>query len=382
MAERVAERLADGTTADDLLAVTSFEPLSETQLLVISAEDPNPVRAQQIADTYAEVFEDYADNELEPTTQASVTIADAAPLPSSPARPKPTVFTIIAALLGLAVGLGLAFLREQLDKRIRTAEDVERGFDTPILGRIPPRGRGEQGSQAFTESFRTLRTNLQFARGGAAVRSVAVTSGRAGEGKTTVVAALAKAAAEVGTRVVAIEGDMRLPGLQRELVPDLSEPLWPGLSNYLVESASLDEIVHETPIPNLYVVPAGPPPPSPSSLLEVRRASSLIPELLREVDLVLIDTPPIGVAADAAIMATWTDGVLVTIDLTASTFRGVGDALRQIQAVNATPLGFVITRDRSASASGYGYTGYGQAPANGRGTAEESLLADPAGDDR
>lgn len=379
MAERVADELGDGTTADDLLAVTSFEPLSETQLLVIAAEDPSPERAQEIADTYAEVFDEFADLRLEPTTQAQVTIADPAPLPSSPARPKPTVYTIIAALLGLAVGLGLAFLREQLDKRIRTADEVERGFEPPILGRIPARGRGGQGSQAFAEAFRTLRTNLQFARGGVPPRSVAITSGRAGEGKTTAVVSLAKAAAEVGMRVVAVEGDMRLPSLQRALMPDREEPLWPGLSNYLVEAAALDDIVHETSVPNLYVVPAGPPPPSPSSLLEVRRATSLIPELLRDVDLVVVDTPPISVAADAAIMATWTDGVLVMVDLSSSTFHGVENALRQIQAVHATTLGFVVNRDRSAAAGGYGYYGYGAQAAAARDPDDESLLAGPAG---
>ena len=125
IAERVATELGDGTTADDLLGVVAFEPLTETQLLQIAAEDPDPARAQSIANTYATVFDGYARIELEPTTQAEVTVADPAPAPGSPARPKPTVYTLLAGMLGLGLGLGLAFLREQLDRRIRGADELE-----------------------------------------------------------------------------------------------------------------------------------------------------------------------------------------------------------------------------------------------------------------
>ena len=358
-ADRVAAELDDGTTADELLGVTSFEPLSETQLLEIAAEDPDPERAQLIANTYASTFDRFVGTELEETTQAEVTVADPAPLPTSPARPKPTVYTVIAGLLGLAIGLALAFLREQLDKRIRNVDEIEARFEPPILGRIPARGRSDAGGQAFSEAFRILRTNLQFVRADAGLRSVAVTSGRAGEGKTTTVASLALAAAEVGLRVIAVEGDMRLPNLQRTLLPEVNEPLWPGLSNYLVEAADLDDIVHRAGMPNLYIVPAGPPPPSPSSLLEVRRGSQLVSGLLERADLVILDTPPISVGADAAIMANWTDGVLVMIDLSKSTHHGVSNALKQVRAVHANPIGFVVNRDRSAVGGGYGYYQYG-----------------------
>lgn len=364
MADRVAAELDDGTTADDLLAATSFEPLNETQLLEITAEDAEPERAQLIANTYANSFSTYAAGDLERSTQAEVTIADAAPLPNAAARPKPTVYTVIAGIIGLAIGLGLAFLREQLDKRIRSVEEIEARFEVPIVGRIPPRGRSDASSQAFSEAFRILRTNLQFVRADAGVRSVAVTSGRAGEGKTTTVCSLALAAAEVGLRVVVIEGDMRIPNLQRTLMPDVQEPMWPGLSNYLVEAADLDQIMHPTGKPNLFLIPSGPPPPSPSSLLEVRRGSHLVQDLLERADLVIVDTPPISVGADAAVMANWTDGVLVMVDLSKSSHHGVRNALKQVEAVQANALGLVVNRDRAAVGGGYGYYQYGYEYAN------------------
>jgi capsular exopolysaccharide synthesis family protein len=374
IADRVAEELDDDTSAGDLLAAVSIEPLSETQLLQITAEDSSPERAQLIANTYARVFASYTRGELEDSTQAQVTVADSAPIPTSPARPKPTVYTVIAGIFGLAMGLGLAFLREQLDKRIRSVEEIEEKVDAPILGRVPPRGRSETSAQAFGEAFRILRTNLQFVRADKGLTSVAITSGRAGEGKTTSTAQLALAAAEMGVTVAVVEGDMRKPSLQTALMPDKREALWPGLSNYLVEAADLDQVMHRAGKPNLYLVPAGPPPPSPSSLLEVPRGASLVSGLLERVDFVIIDTPPISVGADAAIMSTWVDGVIVVIDLARSTHHGVSEALKQVDAVHATTLGLVLNRDKGAVGGGYGYYyGYQQLEQETNGKAPEPI---------
>ena len=354
MADRVAQELDDGTSAGDLSGAVTVEPLSETQLVEISAEDPDPERAQLIANTYAEVFADYTEGSLETSTQAQVTLADPAPLPTSPARPKPTIYTIIAGLIGLALGLALAFVREQLDTKIRSADQIEGRVEEPILGRVPPRGRSKHTSDAFDEAYRILRTNLQFVRADNGLRSIAITSGRAGEGKTTTTAQLALAAVEAGLRVAVVEGDMRKPALQDALRSGQA-PLVPGLSNYLVNAADIDEVMHRVRKTNLFLIPAGPPPPNPSSLLQMPRGSQLIRELSERVDLVVLDTPPISVGADAAIMATWVDGVIVVVDLARSTHKGLAEALKQLVAVRASTLGLVLNRDKGAVSGGYGY---------------------------
>jgi hypothetical protein len=133
--------------------------------------------------TRADVFLSYASANLTPTTKTTLSLADPAPLPSSPARPKPTLYTLLAAFIGLGVALALAFLWDRVDRRMRTAAEVEARFDRPVLGRIPRRGRGERSVTAFRESFRVLRTNLQFATTHGMARSVAITSGQAEEAR-------------------------------------------------------------------------------------------------------------------------------------------------------------------------------------------------------
>jgi capsular exopolysaccharide synthesis family protein len=356
VAQIVADQLADSSDRDDILAKTTFEPVGETQLLQISVEDPSAGRAKQIADTWADVASEYARDRLEPMTGATLTVADRAPRPSAPERPKPTLYTLVAAIMGLAIGLGAAFLRDRLDRRLRTSEDVEERFDAPVLARIVRRGRSDLSVTAFREAFRMLRTNLQFSGQGQRLRSIAVTSGQGGEGKTTSVAQLALAYAEVVERVIVIEADFRRPALQRELIPDRDEPLRPGLSNYLVEAAELDEVIFPTGRANLDIVPAGPLPPSPSAVLESHRGRTLLQELYNnEADVVLIDCPPLTIGADASVISGWVDGVVLIVDLQNSTYDSVRDALRQLDAVQATTLGLVLNRDRGAAPSSYDY---------------------------
>ena len=349
----VAEDLGGGTTAREVKDATSFEVIPETQLLKLNAQASTGARAKEIADSYATVFIDYARQNLGETTQASLTLADAAPVSGSPSRPKPKLYVAVAAILGLGLGLGLAFVRERLDRRLRTPEDVEANFDTPILAHIPRRGRTERSVVAFNEAHRLLRTNLQFAGDKTRLRAIAITSAREGEGKTTTAATMAITNAEVGQTVLAVEADLRRPALQAELIPDEPEPLRPGLSNYLVETATLEDAIHATGHNRVDLLPAGPIPPSPSALLEARRNRT---DALTDVaDLVIFDCPPLNIGADASLIADRVDGVVLVVDMFTSTANSVRQALRQLEAVKAPLLGLVINRDRTAAPASYDY---------------------------
>jgi capsular exopolysaccharide synthesis family protein len=354
MARLVAERLADGTTKDYVLNHTSSEPIAQTQLIRITAEDGNPGRAKHIANTYAAVFIDYARRNLVKPTEATLSVADIAPFPTEAARPKPTLYTLVAGLLGLALGVALAFLRDRLDRRLRTPADVESRFEIPVLARVPRRGRSDTSISAFNEAHRILRTNLQFAAG-KELKSIAITSGAEGEGKTTTVVQLAVASAEVGLRVAILEADLRRPALQQRLLPDTTQPLRPGLSNYLVEGTPIEAIIHPTGRPGLSLVPSGPVPPNPAGLLETGRAHDVVQELLKLHDVVIVDCPPLNVAADASIVAGSVDGVIIVIDLHASQEDSVRDAVRRLRSVHAPLVGLLLNRDRGAEVSRYDY---------------------------
>ena len=355
IAADVAEQLGGGTTKNEIKNATSFETIPETQLLKVNAEAATPERAKQIADAYATLFIDYARTSLSETTQATITLADAAPISGSPSRPKPKLYVAVAAILGLALGLALALLRERLDRRLRTPEDVEAHFDVPVLARIPRRGRSERASSAFMEAHRVLRANLQFASVERHLRTVVVTSAREGEGKTTTATNLALTSAGVGMSVLVVEADLRRPALQSELMPAVTEPLRPGFTNYMVETSAIEDSIHDTGRPGVSILPSGPLPPSPSALLESRRARSAVEVLRDQADLVIFDTPPLNVGADASILAERVDGVILVVDLLSSTEHTVRRALQQLEAARAPLLGIVINRDRSATPSSYDY---------------------------
>ena len=355
IAQLVSSRLGAGFPRSRVASETSFEPVAQTQLLKVSVADRSAADAKRIADTYAVVFIDYARRNLARTTGATISLADAAPLKRTAARPKPALYTMVALVLGIVLGTALAFLVERLDRRLRTADDVESKFDVPVLARVPRRGRSDSSITAFKESMRILRTNLQFAGGARELRSIAITSAGEGEGKTTTVANLAVASAEVGQHVIIVEADLRRPALQSEILPEHTTPLRPGFSNYLVETVPLEHCIFPAGKPGVDILPAGPLPPSPSALLESRRGQTAVAELGARFDLTLIDCPPLSVGADASIITGWVDGVIVVVDLQGSTDQSLRQALRQLEAVKAPVIGLLINRDRSAEATRYDY---------------------------
>lgn len=352
IAAEAAKELDPATSSSDIRSATSFEVLPETQLLKINASAPTPERAKLIADTYANVFIRHA-KALETTTQASVSLADPAPLSGSPSQPRPRLYMAVAAILGFVLGCGLAMLRDRFDRRLRTLADVEHNFDVPVLARIPERRRSQESKQVLGEAYHVLRTNIRFANPGAHLASVAITSARKGEGKSTTATNLAIAAARARADVIVVEADLRQPDLQITLGADHT-PGKAGFSEYLLQTHTLDECLVDTSQPSLKLMPAGHLPPSPAGLLESREASEFVSAIANAVDLAIFDCPPFEAGADASIISKGVDGVILVVDLKQSTVQSVKEALRQLSAVRAPVLGIVLNRDNSATPSKYG----------------------------
>ena len=361
IADDVSEALGGDPTGDVLETTVTAEPVPETQLLRLTVEASDPEEAKRIADTYAEVFTAHVKRTLTPVTKVTITLADEASVPDAPARPKPKLYAALALILGLALGLALAALAHRLDRRVRSVEDLESLVDVPILARVGRRGRGDSGAAAFTEAFRVLRTNLQFAMPDGILRTIAVTSWSPVEGKSTTVSQLARVSATAGNDVLVVEADLKRPSQQTFFRPDATGRLSPGLTTYIVGGAALEDCIHPTGISSVQLVPAGPQVPSLSGLLESARGREVLDDLATAADLVIFDCPPLSVGADAATVAGRVDGVVLVVNMEEATRESVREALRGLQAVSARVLGIVANRDPDVDDKVYGY-GDVQAP--------------------
>ena len=252
-----------------------------------------------------------------------------AELPQEALSPKKGQNIAIGSFLGLFLGAATAFLLDAGDKRIKTSEEARNllpGY--PILGQIPvfekarqlpqlgKSNSGAPGQLVLTgmttgiegESFRMLQTNLQFLNADDSIKVVVVSSSQSGEGKSTVAANLALAVAELGKRVLLVDADMRKPA--QHLI--WRHPNYEGLSNVL--SGQCDQRAATTEIqPNLFLLTAGVVPPNPVVLIDSVQMSTLIAQWSQEYDLVIIDAPPLTVAADAAILGTQASGLVFVL---------------------------------------------------------------------
>lgn len=194
---------------------------------------------------------------------------------------------------------------------------------------------------AAAEAYRTLRTNLRFSSLDRDVRSVLVTSAGPGEGKTTVAANLGVALAESGKRVLLVDCDLRKPGLHALF----GLPLAPGLSNALADDLP-DPPLRATSQPGLSVLTAGDPPPNPAEFIASARLAHLLNRLRSTVDLLVLDSPPVSVVADAAVLAPAVDGVILVVSAGRTKRELAQRAKQQLETVGARLLGAVLNNAR------------------------------------
>jgi succinoglycan biosynthesis transport protein ExoP len=268
-------------------------------------------------------------------------------------------------LIGLAVGIGLAVLRQVLDTRIRNERDVELVTDAAIIGGIvyDPKAATrplivqDDPRSPRAESFRTLRTNLQFLDVGQGGRSFIVTSSVQSEGKSTTTANLAIALADSGVRVLLVDADLRRPKVANYMGLEGSV----GLTDVLIGHVALDDVVQEWGRGRLSVLPAGTVPPNPSELLGSAAMGRLITELRSKFDVVLFDTPPLLPVTDAAILSRFVGGVILVVAAGRANRHHVGGAIAALTNVGSSVSGIVLTMlpTKGPDAYGYGRYGYG-----------------------
>lgn len=352
---------------------------------------------------------------LQATRESNVRVVDRALLPGGPFRPSLSRNLSLGAGAGVLAGIALVFLLHYMDRTLKTREEVERLLDLPVLAVVPDIGEAVAGGKlahagygygygardvgrgrivrkraggdsgaiepgeaedvtriellphlrprlAVSEAYRSLRTALQLATA-TELRALAVTSAVPGEGKTTTATNLAVVFAQLGRRVLLVDADLRKPRLSQ--VFGLASRA--GLVHHLTHAAELDQIVAVSKVPNLWVVPAGPVPPNPSELLASPRFAEFLDWARKSFDFVLFDTAPTLAVADALLVGTAVDGMVLCLRAGKVERRDARACVDRLRHSEVRLLGAVLNRARPVEgrygASYGGYGGYGEEPA-------------------
>jgi polysaccharide biosynthesis transport protein len=340
-------------------------------------------RLVSLRSTYATLLSYASGNETN-----LLSVVEPAVAPPAPVSPRPLLNALLAAVLGLLVVGGIAFGAEYLDDSIKSAEEVQEVTGLSTLGTIARMKGGRNRSEiyrlavllyprsAVTETYRTLRANIEFASVDAPLRTLLVTSSIPGEGKTVTAANLAVVFAQAGRRVLLVDVDMRKPGVH--IIFDL--PNAHGLSSLLrSDEATLDAVTQPTEEPSLRILTTGPLPPNPAELIGSQRMRAVLDRIEQAFDFVIFDSPPLQAVTDAAILSSLLDGTLLVIDAGRSHRRPVGLARETLARAGAHTLGVVLNRVPVRSHANYAsyYEGYSEHDAaSERSSVASAELAD------
>jgi capsular exopolysaccharide synthesis family protein len=300
---------------------------------------------------------------------SNIRVLDEAGIPGAPYTPDKRRNLLFALLAGLGIGIGLAFFLEYLDNSVKTPEDVDRFIKLPSLGVIPSlssllpaqsrsrltesagvtNGSGNSSSvelvthhhaeSMLSEAYRNLRTSVLLSSAvGRPPKSLLFTSSQIGEGKTTTALNIAITLAQTGRKVIVLDCDMRHPRLHRFLNLDRAA----GMSAFLSGNSELSSIIQQTAIPNLFAVPSGRFPPNPAELVGSERMKQAVAFLDQHFDHIVMDSPPLLLVADARILASTVDGVILVIKAGKTSKQAVQQSKRLLQQVHAHTLGTLL----------------------------------------
>jgi polysaccharide biosynthesis transport protein len=287
---------------------------------------------------------------------ALVTVINPAKPGIIPVQPKKTFYIGLGAFFGLLVGVSLAFFIEYLDTSVKTIDEVERVFQSPVLGVIPQNvgvliDEGPDSSHA--EAYRVLRTNILFSRKDDNLNTLVVVSAGMGEGKSTTVLNLATVFAQAGQRTLVVDSDLRRPTLHKLLRLSNST----GLVNYLLKQGTLDQVIQNTSVPMLDFMASGKLPGGQVNILGSEPMRNLISELKQRYDFILFDSPPIMGLSDASVLASEVDMAIQIIQYRRYPQLMNIRAKQMVEKVGGNLIGIVLNNINMAQDESYYYYG-------------------------
>lgn len=386
----VIDSLSLDTTPGSLSQKITASSDAKTVIIRISVADQSPVRAAAIAQAVGASLIRTIDELERPSgagpSPVKLSIVTPAIAPTTPASPNVRLNLVLGFLCGTALGAVVTVLRSILDTRVRGEADLRRTSNAPLLGGISfdtdatqkPLITQTAPQSPRAESFRQLRTNLQFAHVSHESKTVLVTSSLPGEGKSTTATNLAIALAQAGQSVALVDADLRRPmvaeylGLERNV----------GLTTVLIGRADLEDALQSWGQDNLYVLTSGEVPPNPSELLGSGAMRELLSRLENTFDAIVIDAPPLLPVTDSAVLAQMVGGVVLVVGSQKVRSTDLEKSLAALKMVDADLLGIVLNRLPVKGPDAYAYSYYSEDPRDSPETANPRLgvEAEPAVD--
>ncbi len=347
------------TELESLTALTDRTAAQQTRLETLES------RLVSLRSTYAALLAYSSGN-----ASNLLTLIEPAEVPKAPISPRVLLNVLLGGLLGLLFGGAVTLVKDRLDDTIKTPEDAETSVGLPALGVIRKmsgeRGRNEiyrlvallQPRSSATESYRTLRANIEFAAVDDPIKTLLVTSSVPGEGKSVTAANLAIVFAQTGRRVLLMDADLRRPGLQRLF----DRPNTHGLTTLLRGEDDHHAFAQATEQENLWILTTGPLPPNPAELLGSRRMGAIMDGLKSGYDLIILDSPPIQSVADAAILSSFMDATVLVIGGGKGHRATVQMGRESLERAGARVIGVVLNliRDPARVADGGYYPSYAE----------------------
>ncbi len=303
------------------------------------------------------------ENITEQTQSVSIWVIEKAELPTFPSKPNKKRTLMLAVVLGLFGGIGLAFLIEYLDNSVKSEAELEKHFGKTVLGSVEQIGKKEsietyivkKPLSPLAESYRLIRSGLLLSSADQPPGTILVTSMGQNEGKTSTTINVARVLTQDEKKVLIIDCDLRRPRIHKLFRLENQT----GLSTYL--SGNIDEMAAaKVAEPNLSVITSGPVPPNPSELLSSKRMQKLLTEMDERFDFILLDSPPVQSVTDSLALASAVDGTIVVVQYGKTTYDMLNSGMKKLTDVNAQVLGFVVNglKKGEAGAYYYGYSGY------------------------
>jgi capsular exopolysaccharide synthesis family protein len=318
-------------------------PQPKTQFMEIKVKWDSPEKTLAVLNAVTEIFIEEA-LRIYPTYTIKI-LEKVGPYASEALSDK--LYYIVSILVSILISFLVVLLIEFFDNTIKSEEDIEKYYNIPVIGTIPKYKRTEStiidsiknNKYNSLDAFRTIRTNLLYFSKKSGIKSVVITSARPQEGKTTVASMLAIVLAQGGKKTLLIDCDLRNPSIQ-----DVFAINGAGLSSLLMEDKDWTDVIYESRVDNLYVLPAGFNTLNPVELISSDKMKGLISDMKEIFDFVILDTPPVGLFTEAQVLSQITDGYLIVISANESDRTMTSKAVKLLQYAEGKIIGALLNK--------------------------------------